>query len=104
LTHGLVQAPVADRRTAVQLITAGAKLDRPVATRALLQGAGRPAHDTSADRLTTSCCRSNPTRRPSEVVMGAFSSLCSTMNCAISWMETKGRNVLGPGRMACSMS
>src|SRR5919201_5619963 len=96
-----VEAVVADRRGAIGLLAALADFDRFPALLAADRRDGWLAHD-AALRPTTSSCVSRPTRRPSEVVMGAETSRWSSMNSAISAAGTNGRNVLGAGRMACS--
>jgi ABC-type multidrug transport system ATPase subunit len=61
-----------------------------------------PSRSSSATSVA-SWRRSSPTSRPSEVVISELSTSWSAMNFAISAIDTYGRNVLGPGRIACSM-
>jgi hypothetical protein len=63
----------------------------------------RSVSRSSLATLAASWRRSNPTSLPSDVVTGEFSRSCWTMNPAVSSTEANGRNVLGPGRMACSI-
>src|SRR6266540_7109167 len=104
----------ADQRAAVGGVAELAAVDRPVAPRAALGGqrpfshhappssALAPPVRSSSATLVASRRRSSPTSRPSEVVIGELSRSWSTINRAISTIDTYGRKVLGPGRMACS--
>src|SRR4029077_15312008 len=89
---------------AFRVVAARAVVDCPLTFDALDFQRRGLTHVSFFIRRTTSSCMSRPTRRPSEVVIGAFSILCSSMKCAISLSGTNGGKVLGPGRMAVSTS
>src|SRR5207247_9895550 len=113
LTEGLGQALVADRRPASELLAELATVDARFALRTghghlLLAHAFPPSEWcsrswSSSAAFAASCRRNSPTSRPSDVVIGELSRSCSIMNAAISSMETNGRKVMEPGRMASSI-
>src|SRR6266542_876429 len=113
LAEGFPQAVVADRHPAPGLLAELATLDARLARRTghgyIVLGHVCPplewcSRSWSSNAAFAASCRCNkPTSRPSEVVMGELSRSCSIMNAAISSMETNGRKVLGPGRMASSI-
>lgn len=88
LGHGLAnshsQASMTNGGLAFRFAAAGADLNGSLAFGALLPRRCGLAHFAFFIAPTTSFCSSRPTKRPSEVVMGAFSSLCSIMKFAIS--------------------
>jgi hypothetical protein len=113
LAQRTVQALATDASPTVGLVAEAATVDLFHAPRTCLRSSlllfvhGRASSWPCAScswisraTLVASRLNSRPTRRPSEVVMGEFSTLCSIKNSAISSIGTKGRNVLGPGRMA----
>src|SRR6267143_5787583 len=99
-----IHAVVADGGRATRLLAELADVDLSIAAFALFLGGGRLAHDFFSIAAITSFCKSRPNNLPSDVVIGEFSTLWSAMKCSISWADTNGRNVLGPGRIAFSMS
>src|SRR6266545_4673697 len=113
LAEGLRDAVVADRRPAHRLLAELATIDARLARRTghghiVLAHVCPPfewcSRSWSSDAaFAASSPRNRPTSQPSDVVMGELSRSCSIMNAAISSMETNGRKVLGPGRMASSI-
>lgn len=86
LLESSAYAFVAGGVLAASLVTECAALDLSAASDALHDSLGLALHHCSPASRITSFCSSRPTSRPSEVVTGELSTLCSAMNFAISLM------------------